>query len=342
MHINVQLPIDQLPIDPHNPPNPDPQHHDMDSINDTHSSNSSNDLLSHNNEHSQTQQLSQDSENPSPHKRRHTRTHNPTTPHYIKFSIPVSFNVPDIATTLLHELDSTDLPPEYISHHFYHDAPAYPPLLEQKLLQPLHRPTISTILNVITTCWPESFPIHTITPPTKHHAADICLKPIPTENWARYCQVSTCTMHNSGHPFVPNTEEGFQSIQSHTQQLHSDIFIDLPNNVLNSIGWSRCCNCCPKFFLGTTYLTPHQQTCPAFQQQTHINDFSTNPAWDLVFAICPKTRTNDLNKMINDSPDDILPETLIPSLIMTVSQWCLDAKSSSHETATATSHTHND
>jgi hypothetical protein len=136
MHINVQLPIDQLPIDPHNPPqHPAPQHHDMDSINDTHSSNSSNDLLSHNNEHSQTQQLSQDSDNPSPHKRRHTRTHNPTPPHYIKFSIPVSCNVPDITTTLLHKLDSTDLPPEeYISHHFYHDAPAYPPFLDQKLI----------------------------------------------------------------------------------------------------------------------------------------------------------------------------------------------------------------
>ena len=66
-----------------------------------------------------------------------------------------------------------------------------------------------------------------------------------------------------------------------------------------------------------------------------------------MFAICPKTPTNDLNKLINDSPDDILPETLIPSLIMTVSQWCLDAKPSSakpssHETTTATSHTHND
>ncbi len=214
MHINVQLPINQLPINPHNPPHPAPQHHDMDSINDTHSSNSSNDLLSHNNEHSQTRQLSQDSDNPSPHKCRHTCTHNPTPPHYIKFSIPASCNVPDIATTLLHELDSTDLPPEYISHHFYHDAPAYPPLLDQKLifieiLQPLHRPTISTLINVITTCWPDSFPIHTNTPPTKHHSADICLKPIPTINWARYCQVSTCTMHNNDHPFVPNTDKGF-------------------------------------------------------------------------------------------------------------------------------------
>jgi hypothetical protein len=27
---------------------------------------------------------------------------------------------------------------------------------------------------------------------------------------------------------------------------------------------------------------------------------------------------------------------------MTVSHWCLDAKPSSHETTTATSHTHND
>ena len=349
MHINVQLPIDQLPIDPHNPPH----HDDMISINDTHSSNSSNDLLSHNNdlshnnEHSQTQQLSQNSDNPSPHKRRHTRTHNPTPPHYIKFSIPISSNLPDITTTLLHELDSTDLPSEYINHHFYHDAPAYPPLLDQKLifieiLQPFHRLTTSTLINVITTCWPDSFPIHTNTPPTKHHSADICLKPIPTTNWARYCQVSTCTMYNNGNPFVPNTNEGFKSIQSHTQQLHSDIFTDLPNTTLNSIGWSRCCNRCPNFFLGTADLTLHQQTCPAFQQQTQIHDFSNNPTWALAFAICPKTHTDDLNKLINDSPDDTLPEILLPSLIMTVSHWCLNTKPSSHETTTATNHTHND
>jgi hypothetical protein len=349
MHINVQLPIDQLPIDPQNPPH----HDDMISINDTHSSNSSNDLLSHNtdkshnNEHSQTQQLSQNSDNPSPHKRRHTSTHNPTPPHYIKFSIPISCNIPDITTTLLNELNSTDLTPEYISHQFYHDAPAYPPLLDQKLifieiLQPLHRPTNSTLINAITTCWPDSFPIHTNTPPTKHHPADICLKPIPTTNWARYCQVSTCTMYNNGRPFVPNTDEGFQSIQSHTQQLHSDIFIDLPNTTLNSIGWFRCCNNCHNFFLGTTNLTQHQQTCPEFQQQTQIHDFSNNPTWALAFAICPKTHTDNLNKLINDSPDDILPENLLPSLIMTVSHWCLDAKPPSHETTTATSHTHND
>jgi hypothetical protein len=147
LHINVQL-----PINPHRPI-PAPPHHDMDSINDTHSSHSSDDLLSHNNEHSQTQELSQNSDNPSPHKRRHTRTDHLTPPHYIKFSIPISTNVPDITTALLHELDSTNLPPEYFNHHFYPDAPAYTPLLDQKLifieiLQPFHRPTISTLINV--------------------------------------------------------------------------------------------------------------------------------------------------------------------------------------------------
>jgi hypothetical protein len=75
---------------------------------------------------------------------------------------------------------------------------------------------------------------------------------------------------------------------------------------------------------------------------TQIHDFSTNPAWNLVFAICPETHTNDLNKLMNASPDDILPKTLIPSLIMTVSQWCLDANPSSHKTTAMTGHTRND
>jgi hypothetical protein len=149
-------------------------------------------------------------------------------------------------------------------------------------------------------------------------------------------------MHNNGHPFVPNTDQGFQSLQSHTQQLHSDIFLDLPNATLNSIGWSRCCNRCPNFFLGTTDLTPHQQTCPAFQQQTQIHDFSNNPTWALAFAICPTTRTAELNNLINNSPDDITPEMTLPTILITVSQWCLDAMPPTHATTTATNHTNND
>jgi hypothetical protein len=149
-------------------------------------------------------------------------------------------------------------------------------------------------------------------------------------------------MHNNGHPFIPNTDEGFQSLQSHPQQLHSDIFLDLPNTTLNSIGWFRCCNCCPNFFLGTTDLTPHQQTCPTFQQQIQIHDFSNNPTWALAFAICPATRTHELNNLINNSPDDITPEMTLPTILITVSQWCLDTTTPTHATTTATSYTTND
>ena len=301
LHINVQLPIASTP------PALAPLHHNEASVN-TQSSHYSNDLLSQYNEHSQTQQLSQNSDNPSTHKHCHSHTNPPTPPHYIKFSIPVTSNVSDIATTLLHELDSTDLLPECINHQFCPDAPTYPLLLDQKLifielLQPLHRPTISTLLNVITTCWPDSFPLHTNTPSTTHQASSICLEPIPTDNWARYCQVSTCTMHNNSHPFIPNTPDGFQSLQIHTQQLRSDIFLELPDTVLNSIGWIRCYERCPNLFLGTADLTSHQQTYPEFQQ-THIPDpdFSTNPTWALTFAICPATRTDKLNKLINIPP----------------------------------------
>jgi hypothetical protein len=147
-------------------------------------------------------------------------------------------------------------------------------------------------------------------------------------------------MYNNGHPFIQDTDEGLLSLEIHTQQLHSDIFLKLPEPILNSIGWTRCCNKCPEFFLGITgNIKTHQQSCPTFQtprQQTHTSgfDFSTNPDWALAFAICPPTHTNDLNNLINDYPDDISTEEALQPILKTVSQWCYDAKSSSSNTTT--------
>jgi hypothetical protein len=101
-------------------------------------------------------------------------------------------------------------------------------------------------------------------------------------------------------------------------------------------------NRCPNFFLGTTDLTPHQQTCPTFQQQIQIHNFSNNPTWALAFAICPATQTHELNNLINNSPDNITPEMTLPTILITVSQWCLDTTTPTHATTTATSYTTND
>ena len=60
---------------------------------------------------------------------------------------------------------------------------------------------------------------------------------------------------------------------------------------------------------------------------TAIPDFSPNPAWALAFAICPTTHTNDLNTLINDSPDDTTPQVILPTILLTVSQWCNDSRS---------------
>jgi hypothetical protein len=249
-------------------------------------------------------------------------------------------------------LESTDLPPEYISHNFYANAPTHPTLLNQKLVfvEILHtnnRQYTSILINVITNTWPDSFPTHTSTPPTKQHEASICLKTITTTNWARYCQLSTCTMYNNGHPFIQDTNEGLLSLEIHTQQLHSDIFLKLPEPILNSIGWTQCCDKCQDLFLGITgNIKTHQQSCPTFQtlqQQTHTSgfDFSTNPDWALAFAICPPTHIDDLNNLINDYPDDISTEEALQPILKTVSQWCYDAKSSSYSTTTTTTPPHN-
>ncbi len=150
-------------------------------------------------------------------------------------------------------------------------------------------------------------------------------------------------MHNNGHPFIPDNPARFQSLQLHAQQIHANIFWELPNNVLTSIGWTCCYPTCPSFFLGTTDLTTHQQTCQTFQSMhTAIPDFSSNPAWALAFAVCPTTCTNDLNKLINDSPDNTTPQAILPTILLANSQWCYDTQSPPNESTTVTSHTHND
>jgi hypothetical protein len=152
-------------------------------------------------------------------------------------------------------------------------------------------------------------------------------------------------MYNNGHPFIQDTDEGVLSLEIHTQQLHSDIFLKLPEPILNSIGWTRCCDKCPEFFLSITgNIKTHQKSCPTFQtlqQQTHTSGFvfSTNPDWALTFAICPPTHTNDLNNLINDYPDDISTEEALKPILITVSQWCYDAKSSSYYTTSPKANT---
>jgi hypothetical protein len=186
---------------------------------------------------------------------------------------------------------------------------------------------LTVLLNVITTNWLDSFPLHTTIPPTQQHTSTICLKAIPSTNWTHYCQVSTYPMHNSGHPFLPNTSDGFQTLQLHVQQVHANIFLEFPPNLLNSIGWTHCCPTCPSMFLGTTNLASHQHECKKNQSTSPtIPNFSSKPAWALAFAICPATHTADLNKLINNFSNDTDPQATLLTILVIVSRWCFDTR----------------
>jgi hypothetical protein len=84
----------------------------------------------------------------------------------------------------------------------------------------------------------------------------------------------------------------------------------------------------------TPTLTGHNQTA---QRAADSDQFCT-----AVARATTSTSVASLNKLINNSPDNITPEMTLPTILTTVSQWCLDALPSAHETTTATSHTHND
>jgi len=71
--------------------------------------------------------------------------------------------------------------------------------------------------------------------------------------------------------------------------------------------------------------------------QAPVHDFSTDPTWAIAFNICPRDKYTDLNRLINDADDFIEPSTILPNILMTVSQWNLyHTTRSTHPTSTTT------
>ena len=112
---------------------------------------------------------SQSSANPSPHKRRHTKVHEPTT--YIRFTVPIDSNTNTITTTLLGLLNGLPEPLGHcINHHPSTESPPHPQMLSQKvivfeIIQP--SPTrVQHIIDTVSSTWAHSFPSCSPTNPT--------------------------------------------------------------------------------------------------------------------------------------------------------------------------------
>lgn len=133
------------------------------------------------------------------------------------------------------------------------------------------------------------------------------------------------------------------TIELHTKHIHGHIFLALSHEQLLNIGWSRCSPTCHTFFLtSTNQLASHQNQCPFHLTNTttatstnatnnnnnpsipQVYDFSNNPVWAIAFNICPPEKYTDLNQLISDTDDFVDPSTVLPSILMTVSQWNLD------------------
>ena len=68
--------------------------------------------------------------------------------------------------------------------------------------------------------------------------------------------------------------------------------------------------------------------------QPQVHDFSNDPTWALAFNICPPEKYADLNVIINNADDFAVPTTILPNLLMTISQWCLDRNTTRTTTRT--------
>jgi len=165
-------------------------------------------------------------------------------------------------------------------------------------------------------------------------------------------------MYNYSNPFIPNSPEGMHTLQMHVQHIHKNIFLSLTPEQLLHIGWSRCCSSCPNLFLtATNQLTLHQNQCPTYiattntsttdttagdttnPTQAQVHDFSNDPTWAIAFNICPLDKYTDLNTIINNNDDFADPSTVLPHLLMTVSQWNLDHKNRNNTSANNTAAT---
>jgi hypothetical protein len=100
------------------------------------------------------------------------------------------------------------------------------------------------------------------------------------------------------------------------------------------------------FFLEQPTLPATNMNAMIFSQ--HPQQYPTSPAillglWHLPSALPPVLWTStNLNKLINNFPNDTDPQTTLPTILVTVSQWCFDTGLSSNESTTATNHKPND
>jgi hypothetical protein len=258
-------------------------------------------------------------------------------------------NIATITNTLLHELDSepSDQTNLQINHILHSDSPPHPKLIHHKsifveITQPSPR-TIQRIITTISSLWPDSFPTCTTCDPTTYTTSEISTTPFQSPEWPRYCQITSCPMHNNGNPCVPDSPEGMNTIHLHAKHIHKHLFLALPHEQLPTIGWSRCSPTCHDFFLtSANQLASHQNQCPFHLTNTNtatsnntttnnnnpilpqVYDSSNNPTWAIAFNICPPEKYTDLNQLINDADDFVDPSTVLPSILMTVSQWNLD------------------
>jgi hypothetical protein len=341
-HIEIHLPTN---TNPPAPPNEETMTAAMDDVEDK-----SLELLSLHLSQQGSIHPSQTSANPTPPKRKCP------TPDYIHFYTDLTTDVPSLISAIIHQLDEANLPGHCFNHNFFTGSPSHPSQMNQQLIsiEITQAEHTTSLLSIIGKLYPTSYPQRSTAPlPQINHSSSISLTPIPPNTWAKYCQLSTCPLHNNGLPFMDNTPHGCEILQLHVRNLHSSAFLSLPPEQLTLIGWTQCCPECPQPILIPTDLSSHQESCiiyttkpasiPPHQAPTQPTNHSENPRWALAFQICPPARITNLNNILTRSSASPLPPAeLNQNILEIVTRWFLATVNTQPTTNTATPNINND
>ena len=263
-------------------------------------------------------------------------------PQYFSMVCALTFALDTLYEGLQIGLTDNGLPASSISPPVHSCAIQSPSQSDDKLVyfRILDPSILPHILQVVRATIRHSMPQLTTVLPPSPDIDDVDLTPFPGPGHPLFCCVTSCPYHNGREPLFSNCIRGVGLAQAHGNCLHIDLLASLPSDALSSIGWSRCCDACPTFFLSADDLHTHRSSCALYvPPPPHAIDASSaappphrDPKWSTLYIICPTSRHPDLDSLITSAPD-----ADPSSLFTTVTRWFNDFASSNGATTASPS-----
>jgi hypothetical protein len=254
---------------------------------------------------------------------------------YIQFNTPLQSKPTDILNKLATALNNASIPQDSISPTLSSWAFPSTKVTDEKVsFVTILDPSLATrIVIIIRMTFDLSLPTITDVLPHYPTTSDVDTLSEPTRN----CRIKTCPFYNGGMHIFNDNPQGLLNAQNHGIHLHHDTLISLPEDLLENIGWTKCCLPCTHIYLSSDDLIHHRSECNTYSTYNTTNsptsDPTTSSQWAPLFAMCPDSHKPDLADAISSTPD------ANPSSLFTIVYgWCMESKLPTKTPATTTTH----